>query len=305
MLGGKAFHRCNTPEPARGDPALFAAFVLAGPALPGLRLADRPRRPQIVPPALAIGALLALTAWSAYRWPAWGFLGGWFFLILAPTSSMAPIEDLAFEHRMYLPLAAVVALVVMAGYHAWQHLLGRSPSAQASRPAVRWLATILLVAVATALGCRTVWRNEDYRSDRAIWEATLRQRPNSVRALDALAHALIAEGENERALALLNRAIDLSPDFAGPYNNRGNAYQNLNDPERAIEDYNRAIALKPRDFAPYNNRGNALGSLGHYDEAVEDFSKAIELADDSAQAYNNRGTAYYRLEKVRSGDQGP
>ncbi|MFZ5828801.1 MAG: hypothetical protein ACOY3P_01870, partial [Planctomycetota bacterium] len=62
---------------------------------------------EIALPLLAIGLLIGLTIWAAVRAPAMGALGGWFFLILAPTSSFAPIKDLAFEHRMYLPLAAV------------------------------------------------------------------------------------------------------------------------------------------------------------------------------------------------------
>ena len=63
---------------------------------------------EIVPGAIVVGGLLAATVWALVRRPMWGFLGAWFFLMLAPTSSILPIEDLAFEHRMYLPLAAVV-----------------------------------------------------------------------------------------------------------------------------------------------------------------------------------------------------
>ena len=43
-----------------------------------------------------------------------GFAGAWFFLTLAPTSSLLPIPtEIAAEHRMYVPLAAVVAVVVI------------------------------------------------------------------------------------------------------------------------------------------------------------------------------------------------
>ena len=44
-------------------------------------------------------------------WPAIGFAGAWFFVILAPTSSVVPLADQPMaEHRMYLSLAAVIAL---------------------------------------------------------------------------------------------------------------------------------------------------------------------------------------------------
>ena len=48
--------------------------------------------------------------------PGLGLCLGSFFLILAPTSSIVPVVDAAFEHRMYLPLASVVVVAVIAGY---------------------------------------------------------------------------------------------------------------------------------------------------------------------------------------------
>ena len=69
---------------------------------------------QVLPGALVVLPLLVGTLWALRRKPALGFLGTWFFLILAPTSSVVPFADPAFEHRMYLPLAAVVLGVVLA-----------------------------------------------------------------------------------------------------------------------------------------------------------------------------------------------
>ena len=77
-------------------------------------IATDPR--QIALTGLAVLALLAATLWALRRVPAAGFLGAWFFLILAPTSSFMPIMDPRDEHRMYLPLAAVVAAAVFCAY---------------------------------------------------------------------------------------------------------------------------------------------------------------------------------------------
>jgi len=240
---------------------------------------------EIVPQALAVGALLALTAWSAYRWPAWGFLGGWFFLTLAPSSSFVPVADMAVEHRMYLPLAAVVTLVVMACWCAVQN-----------RPrAVRALAGAVLLATVAALGYRSIVRNEDYRSARLIWEITLGQRPNFVRPYQALARLMLADGESEQALQLLNRALEINPEFTDAYNDRGNLYQDRGELDRALADYDRAIAVNPRFSTVYSNRGNALAKLGKYDEAIADYSRALELGGDFFDAYNGRGSAYTRL----------
>jgi hypothetical protein len=99
---------------------------------------------EVVPYALIVALLMVATVISLWRWPAIGFAGVWFFAILAPTSSVLTVatETMA-EHRMYLPLAAVVVLGVM-GIHA---LVGQ-----------RSVSVCLVLAV--GLGFLTVQRNE-------------------------------------------------------------------------------------------------------------------------------------------------
>jgi tetratricopeptide (TPR) repeat protein len=103
--------------------------------------------------ALLVAAFVGGVVW--YFWqPRRGFLVLAFFLILAPTSSVLPILDLCFEHRMYLSLAALVAGVVLA---VDSLLTSRLPAAAASR--WRWT---LFACVGLALGGRTLWRARDY-----------------------------------------------------------------------------------------------------------------------------------------------
>ena len=71
----------------------------------------------IIPNALFVGLLGLATLVALWRWPKIGFLGAWFFAILAPTLSIVPVAtQVVAEHRMYLPLAAVVIAVTLAGY---------------------------------------------------------------------------------------------------------------------------------------------------------------------------------------------
>jgi len=253
---------------------------------------------QILPPALIVGALLLLTLWAMYRWPAWGFVGGWFFLILAPTSSVAPLADLAFEHRMYLPLAAVVTLVVILGYDVWHYFVTRWTSLQ---PNPWHLANVApraaLLTIVAILGWRTVLRNDDYRTPLAIWQDTVRKSPDNARAHNDLANALIVKKDFVGAFDEASRAIELDPDFALARDNRGLLYRQRGEYELALEDYRRAIAIDPTFAAAYFNRGKVLDALGHVQEAVDDYSRAIDLDDQSTEAYNNRGVAYGRLDR--------
>ena len=98
--------------------------------------------------------------------------------------------------------------------------------------------------------------------------------------------------EYEESIEHYTKAIDIKPDFANAYNNRGNAYGDKGDYDRAIEDYTKAIQFNPNYAEAYNNRGNAYGDKGDYDRAIEDYTKAIQHNPNDAETYNNRGIAY-------------
>jgi tetratricopeptide (TPR) repeat protein len=86
--------------------------------------------------------------------------------------------------------------------------------------------------------------------------------------------------------------LELNPNFAEAYNNRGNAYHRLSQHERAIEDYNKAIELNPSYADAYSNRGAVYYGLNQHERAIEDYNKAIELNPNFAGAYGNRGKAH-------------
>ena len=98
--------------------------------------------------------------------------------------------------------------------------------------------------------------------------------------------------EYEESIQYYTKAIDLKPDFASAYNNRGNAYSDKGENDRAIDDFNTAIQLKPNLAEPYSNRGNTYSGKGDYDLAIDDFNKAIELRPNLAKLYVNRGATY-------------
>ena len=101
----------------------------------------------------------------------------------------------------------------------------------------------------------------------------------------------------------ISKAIQINPDYAKTYYNRGNAYSEKGDHDRVIEDYSRAIELNPDFVEAYRNRGITLSIKGEHDLAIQDFSKMIQLQPQSAHAYYNRGILWLRLknwEKAKS-----
>src|SRR5262245_59240745 len=96
----------------------------------------------------------------------------------------------------------------------------------------------------------------------------------------------------DRAIADYTAAIELKPDYAEAYNDRGFAYYLKGDFERAISDYARAIELRPNYPKAYNSRGVAYMQGGYgAAKSVPDFDRAIELKPDFRYAYINRANA--------------
>jgi len=231
---------------------------------------------------LLLGTLVALK----YK-PVLGFVGAWFFVILAPTSSFVPVADPIFEHRMYLPLAAVLAGVVLGVYLLASVIFK-------GRPAGRELVLVLAAVGGITLGLMTYLRNRDYRSRLDIWADTVEKVPDSSFAWYNLAVALSQSEQrrNREAIAKCDEAIRLKEDYAEAYCHRGGCYLSLGQLDRALDDLNKAIELKPGYAPGFVNRGSVYTRKREYDRAISDFSKAIELNPDDPRSYFNRGSAY-------------
>jgi len=250
---------------------------------------------EILPSLLCMAALLALTAWAIVRRPALGFVAGSFFLILAPTSSIAPIRDLAYEHRMYLPLAPLVILSVIAAHRAWERAVFLSD--KQSRFWQTRVALVGLAGVVAALGIATIVRNEAYRSGLVFWDDNVKKAPLSPKARNNLARYLLEAERPREAVEQMNALIELQPDWAMAYLTRGYALQKLGRFELAIKNFDRAIELKPGDAEAFYSRGQAYRLLGKRERAIADFTRAIELKPDHAKAYTSRGACYLEAER--------
>jgi tetratricopeptide (TPR) repeat protein len=106
--------------------------------------------------------------------------------------------------------------------------------------------------------------------------------------------AIDANRWNE-ALNAYDKAIELNPDNASAYNNRGLAYDHLDKNDLAIADYKKAIELNPKYGDAFNNLGKTFSKLEDYKRAILYYDRAIELNRKDADAYYNRGNAFSNL----------
>ena len=104
--------------------------------------------------------------------------------------------------------------------------------------------------------------------------------------------AYLDRGDLPHAIADLDRAVSLAPDFAPAYQNRGNAWYAKGNYGRALTDYDEAIKLDPAVASAYINRATAKRELGLRDDAIADYQKAIDLGANRASPYVGRGQIY-------------
>ena len=271
-------------------------------------------------PGAGVIALLVATLWAFRRRPWAGFLGAWFFLILAPTSSFLPsVGEVAAERRMYLPLAAVVTFIV-AG--SWRILI----------PAIRrWIWAVMILVILT-LGWLTVRRNEDYRSGVSIWSNAVAHRPQNTRALVNLGTVQIKSGLTNEALANYHEALRLDPNNSDAQFNLGLTLAGRNEwagaeihlkeavrivPQSAMAQYDLGIVLAEqgdlagaathlaesvrfdsRNAEARNSLGSVLARLGRLAEAEQEFKQALRLRPDYAEAHTNLGLALAQLGRL-------
>jgi tetratricopeptide (TPR) repeat protein len=241
----------------------------------------------IVPPMLAIGVLVAATLWGLARNRPWALLGAWFFLILALTSSILPIRQLAFEHRMYLPLASVAILAVL-GTHA---LLAGVTSGGRKVVRARPIAIGLLAAAVVGLGVTAHLRNRVYESELTVWRDSAQKAPGNAEACALTASLLIGAGRSSEAREYYVRAMLLGPENAIVNACYGEILMWARDYDPAYRHLSKAVKLAPRHGEIQTAMGDLLLEIGDYRGAVEHYQRAMELGVDPLETQANLAAA--------------
>lgn len=274
---------------------------------------------DVIPYAVVLAALAGGTLVALWRRHGLGFLGVWFFVTLAPTSSVLPIADSIQEHRMYVPLAALAVLAVVAG----RALLERLAVPRLDARARQVVGAALLVAVLVGLGVRTHVRNRDYHrefgpfhgadlhenyrilADHAVSRgdilaleeeaarAVLAQPDADPRAvpyawlISGLAQA--RAGRTAEAVADLQRLIALAPEFAYARHQLGVVLLDGGDPAAAIAALQEAVRLEPAAPTARKDLALARKAAGDVAGARAELDAALRTDPAFAEAHYELG----------------
>lgn len=102
------------------------------------------------------------------------------------------------------------------------------------------------------------------------------------------------ENDYKSALADMDEAIKLEPNYAGYFINRAFMKYNLDDYFGAMADYNYAVGLDPTNVTAHFNRGLMLTEVSENNKAIEDFSYVLRSQPENFLARYNRALLYYK-----------
>ena len=207
------------------------------------------------------------------RWRIPGLCVLAFFILLAPTSSIIPSADAAFEHRLYLPMLAFSLFV--AG------LLAPLPQRN-----------VVATAVIIALAVLTIGRERIWSSDIALWEDTSRKAPGKARVWFNLGGAYL-NTDPEKARAALLRALELQPHFTEALYDLGVIEQGKRNWNMALAYYGKAVEEQPTYWPAWNNMANTLFAIGQHERALEGFEKTLRLNPDYWPAQYNLAIVHF------------
>jgi tetratricopeptide (TPR) repeat protein len=247
---------------------------------------------DVIPSLIFMACALTITIWALVRRHPLSYPAGWFFVTLAPSSSIIPIKHLIFEHRMYLPLAGLCVLAVIGGYSVFRRLGCKRGT----------LPVACCALVVVMLGLRTYLRNMDYRTPLSLWEATYASNRDlygvNADLENAVGHALLGAGRIQDAMSYLHRSIALDPTHARAYINLGIAFYRQKKFDSALFYFNEAKRLNPKFAKSHMNIGSVMAQMGQLEEAIPFFKKAIMLNPFYAEAHYNLGKVYVEMSQT-------
>ena len=222
---------------------------------------------------ITLGIIFIIIRWGN----AWIKLGSmWFFISLAPTSTIVPLNDLAVEHRLYLPMS--LGLCLITGWFISQ--LKKTYQLQV---------LIFIIFITSVL---IIKRNQVWVSEIKLWSDSALKNLNSSRVYNNLGKAYFEKGQLSRARIYFEKSVSSIPeyvqtqfniknknlfkaDFAEPHFNLASIYLDLGKLEDAETEYQSALHLKPDYYAAELGLGSVKNLKKDYGLAIKHFINSI------------------------------
>jgi len=219
--------------------------------------------------------VLAFFAYRRLRLLSLGIVA--FFITLAPTSSVIPLRDVIFEHRMYLAVAFLAIGCVHVFSYGLERIRKISPRAQAIA------STCSILVLLSLLSGLTQARNQVWLSELSLWADAVHKSPNKARVHNNYGRGLytLKNRVTEEAKREFETAIRLSPDWAVPYHNLALCYFQEGEYLQAIVLDLEALERMPTYKEVLYQLGRSYRKLNQWNEARLYLERLIGLSPGS------------------------
>ena len=239
----------------------------------------------------------------------------WFYIANSVESSIIPIRDVIFEHRIYLPsigffIAIVTAVVSIRHTNIISHTY--------INKLMLFFTSIIVIFAVMTYSRNTLWQDEV-----GLWKDVVSKSPSKSRPYNMLGMSYYKKGLYEDAIRSYKKAIEIKPDYYDAHNNLGIAfiktgrfeegtreiqtayakghydagryYIEKGQYENAIREFKLAIKGMPYYAEAHNDLGIVYGETGRFEEAKSEFKAVTMLDPDNPEGYNNLGKSYAEL----------
>jgi len=212
----------------------------------------------------------------------------WFFITLSVESSVIPIADVIFEHRLYLPSIGFIIAVVTGGYVATAAIETKIP--WIGKAAIPVLSIVVLMMAGATYARNSVWGDEV-----TLWSDVVKKSPAKDRPHFNLGTLYLQRGDTSRAAKEFEADINIRPDYAAAHLGLGDSYLLARDYTRAAAEFLLAVRYDPDLARAHNHLGLAYLNNSETSKAIAEFERAISLNPDYAEAHLYLGAAYMTL----------
>jgi protein O-mannosyl-transferase len=247
--------------------------------------------------SLALIVLLLVSAVYLYRLSRQGspylrlvsFGIGWFFITLSIESSVIPIIDVMFEHRLYLPsVGAILAVTASIVY-----LLDRSGL---NRSLLRRTAGGALLVAVVALAYAAHVRNRVWKDELTLWTDVIAKTPQNPRGYNMVGNFYQANSRIYDAIGYYRKALEVDSSYAEARSNLGNAYIQTGKIDEGLNEL--MVTARNNRFDEidtgilYYNIGKGLYRKGLNEPAIENLKRALFYIPNEATVFFLLGEVY-------------
>ena len=200
----------------------------------------------------------------------------WFFLTLSVESSIIPIRDVIYEHRLYLPMFGYSLCLITVIYYIFYS------------KNFSFLLLIFLI-ITFSYGFASYNRNKLWKTKFTMWSDVVKKSPNKARPNFCIANVWKNKGKYDKAKKYYYKALKIDPNYRKALNNLGVLLFDNGKFDEAIDCYHKALKVKPNYVDALNNLGNAWNRKGEVDKAIKFYKDVLEINPNYTQSLNNLG----------------